>query len=67
MTARSAAVLIRVEAFGRVLHVEYGKDEPQPERDAPPHEMATPMITYADDRHEYARDYVGFVSRHGDT
>ena len=55
-------MLIHVEAFGRVLRVEFGHDEPRVERGEVPYDTPTPMETYADYRHEASRDFIGFTS-----
>lgn len=67
--AEESAVLIRIEAFGRMLHVEWDRTHPEPEQptdeptDEPPVHLMTPMEVRSDDRHEWARDFTGFVAR----
>ena len=52
---RRGDMILRLEAFGRCLHLEYAKLE-QAEQDAPPDNAPQPMVIAAD----YPADPIGF-------
>ena len=55
------SLLLRIELFGHALTIEWARTQSS-EPDECPHDLSTPMVTYADDRHEWARDFSGFVA-----
>lgn len=57
-------MVIRIEAFGRILHLELCKQEPVSELEQPPVSLPTPMVAYSEGgiTRDWSSDFVGYVS-----